>query len=146
MLICVNDAVYAAGNFPIGFSASGTPTSLQVVGPPGFDSIVLSLLTAMEKLFGNMPAPPFPSLCQGCVANITNRHVSGCAAAQPWSLQLSFAAASACISVLSLRMTACTWLAPGLKSSSGQSSCLQLLGSNRPSCHVPCACFFSSFA
>lgn len=69
---------FAAGNFPVGLSSSGTPTSLQVVGPPGYDEIILSLLLAMEKLFGDFPAPPNPSLCAGCLSNVTVREVSWC--------------------------------------------------------------------
>ena len=68
--------LYAAGNFPIGLSSSGTPTSLQVVGPPGYDSTILSLMLAMEKLFGDFPGPPNPSLCAGCLSNVTVRAVS----------------------------------------------------------------------
>ena len=66
----------AAANFPIGLSSSGTPTSLSIVGLPGYDQTLLSLLLATEKLFGDFPAPPNPSLCAGCLSNVTVREVS----------------------------------------------------------------------
>ena len=65
----------AAGNFPIGLTSSGTPTSLQFVGPAGSDATILSLLLAAEKLFGDFPAPPNPSVYAGCVSNVTVRQV-----------------------------------------------------------------------
>ena len=61
----------AAGAFPIGFSANGLPAGLLVAGPPGYDSIMLNLLNQMEALFGELPAPPTPALCQGCDSNVT---------------------------------------------------------------------------
>ena len=69
----------AAGNFPIGQTSSGTPTSLQFVGPPGHDSTILSLLLAAEELFGTYPAPPNPSVCAGCVSNVTVQEVRSAA-------------------------------------------------------------------
>lgn len=75
----------SSGNFPIGLSSSGTPTSLQVVGPPGYDSTILSLLLAMEKLFGDFPGPPNPSLCAGCLSNVTVRSTSYNGTGQPES-------------------------------------------------------------
>lgn len=74
---------HAAGNFPIGLSSSGTPTSLQVIGPPGYDSTILSLLLAMDELFGNFPGPPNPSLCAGCMSNVTVREVRYLATLMP---------------------------------------------------------------
>lgn len=70
LVLCV-----AAGNFPIGQTSSGTPTSLQFVGPPGHDATILSLLLAAEELFGSFPAPPNPSICAGCVSNVTVQEV-----------------------------------------------------------------------
>ena len=61
----------AAGSFPIGFSANGLPAGLLVAGPPGYDSTILNLLNQMEALFGELPAPPTPALCQGCDSNVT---------------------------------------------------------------------------
>ena len=73
---CKLPACFAAGNFPIGLTSSGTPTSLQFVGPPGHDSTILSLLLAVETLFGDFPAPPNPSVCSGCVSNVTTQQVT----------------------------------------------------------------------
>ena len=74
--VCKAPACFAAGNFPIGLTSSGTPTSLQFVGPPGHDSTILSLLLAAETLFGDFPAPPNPSVCSGCVSNVTTQQVT----------------------------------------------------------------------
>ncbi len=68
-------AWFAAGNFPIGLTSSGTPTSLQFVGPPGHDATILSLLLAVETLFGDFSAPPNPSVCSGCVSYVTTQQV-----------------------------------------------------------------------
>ena len=48
---------------------------MQFVGPPGHDSTILSLLLAVETLFGDFPAPPNPSVCSGCVSNVTVQQV-----------------------------------------------------------------------
>ena len=63
--------VYAAGNFPIGFSSNGIPVGLLVSGPPGHDSIILNLLNQMDGVFGELAPPPSPALCQGCTSNVT---------------------------------------------------------------------------
>lgn len=55
---------------------------LQLAAPPGGDGRVMSLLLAMEKLFGSMPPPPEIPACAGCAANVTNVMV--------WPLRLSF--------------------------------------------------------
>ncbi|DBB14631.1 TPA: hypothetical protein ACH3X3_004893 [Trebouxia sp. C0006] len=73
----------SSGNFPIGLTSSGTPTSLQFVGPPGHDSTILSLLLAVETLFGDFPAPPNPSVCSGCVSNVTTQQATYNGTGQP---------------------------------------------------------------
>ena len=60
----------AAGGFPIGFASSGAPIGMQVFGPPGYDGTVLSILSLLGPVFGETPAPPKPSLCAGCTANV----------------------------------------------------------------------------
>ncbi|DBA92431.1 TPA: hypothetical protein ACH3X1_002668 [Trebouxia sp. C0004] len=90
----------SSGNFPIGLTSSGTPTSLQFVGPPGHDSTILSLLLAVETLFGDFPAPPNPSVCSGCVSNVTTQQATYNGTGQPavgevWSTYgLSFTGAN----------------------------------------------------
>lgn len=51
---------------------------MQIFGPPGWDSNVLNLALQMQQLFGEFPAPPTPSICAGCTANVTAIPVSLC--------------------------------------------------------------------
>lgn len=71
----------AAIGFPVGFSTHGTPVGMQLFGPPGWDSRVLNLALQMQKLFGEMPPPPNPSLCAGCSSVVSAIPV-------PWPRQL----------------------------------------------------------
>ena len=112
--------LHAAGNFPIGLSSSGTPTSLQVVGPPGYDSTILSLLMAMEKLFGDFPAPPNPSLCAGCVSNVSVRTVGFILNEHPCHMYMWFDSRQLCI-----------WVGLGL--GGGEALLLQLFSAD--ACH-----------
>lgn len=68
-------ACAAAVGFPVGFSTEGTPVGMQIFGPPGSDGINLSLLRLVGEIFGETEPPPFPSLCNGCTANVTSVEV-----------------------------------------------------------------------
>ena len=67
----------AAGTFPIGLTASQVPVAMELGGPPGYDSTILSLLTKMDAVFPDaVPAPPNPSLCAGCDSKLFTLTVS----------------------------------------------------------------------
>ena len=49
---------------------------MQIFGPPGSDGMNLNLLRLVGPLFGETTPPPYPSLCDGCTANVTSIAVS----------------------------------------------------------------------